>query len=614
MTSNFVPQGTRVRTGMSLDVGWASSAGVKAVNEDFCAAMLPQAGLEAFGAIAAVADGVSTGGGGREAAQTTAATVVRDYFGTRATWDTTAALDRLISAQNAWLVSNNRRRGALAPEGHEATSAAAPARGAPAPLLGLTTLTTLVLRGCSYTVGHVGDTRAYLVRSEGAEARVATQLTQDHVVDHPDMRHQLLRVVGAQDHLVVDYVQGEMREGDVFVLLSDGVHGSLPPRKWLPFLAAGHAQAAADEMVQTALRAGSPDNASAIVVRVCSTGSKSWPDFLGEAKERASPARLRVGDAIDGMTVRALLADNGLRQVVHVAWGEGAHEQAVLKCLHPSRARDPHERGMLAHEAWLMQQLAQSSSAQSAQHWVAPAPPPQEPSQLYCLSAWHEGKPLLPAAASLPDALRWAIQTLAALGGLHRANVVHRDIKPSNLLWCADGVLRVLDLGAATSGLESADAKLLHVGSPSYMNPEQFGYVLGGAAVEPQAANAQSDLYALGVCLYQWLTGRLPYGEVLPYQIGRYHRDPTRASRLNPEVPMWLDHIVMKAVSRNTAERFETAEEFALALERGAVRPLLAPSATPLSQGDPLILWRAAFAVSALFNLALLYWLLFLPR
>jgi serine/threonine protein kinase len=171
----------------------------------------------------------------------------------------------------------------------------------------------------------------------------------------------------------------------------------------------------------------------------------------------------------------------------------------------------------------------------------------------------------------------------------------------------------VLDLGVALSGSEPEATRLHHAGTPSYINPEQFGYSLHGEGAE-QSANAQSDLYALGVTLYQTLTGKLPYGEVLPYQTGRYFRDPVAASRHNPEVPIWLDHIVLKAVARDHKQRFETAEEFALALERGASRPLSAMSATPLLQRDPTVLWKIALAVSALFNGLLVYWLIFLPK
>ena len=94
-----------------------------------------------------------------------------------------------------------------------------------------------------------------------------TQLTQDHAMDHPDFRHKLLRAVGAEDRLVVDYRQGELHVGDIFVLLSDGVHGMLPSG-FLQGLATGSAQALSESLVQEALQRGGRDNATALVVRV----------------------------------------------------------------------------------------------------------------------------------------------------------------------------------------------------------------------------------------------------------------------------------------------------------------------------------------------------------
>jgi hypothetical protein len=97
-------------------------------------------------------------------------------------------------------------------------------------------------------------------------------------------------------------------------------------------------------------------------------------------------------------------------------------------------------------------------------------------------------------------------------------------------------------------------------------------------------------------------------------QSGRYYRDPPAPSRINPQVPIWLDHLVLKAVARDKRRRFETAEELLLALERGTPRPLTAPQPTPLIQRDPTAIWNMALAVSALLNLMLVYWLLLLPK
>ena len=114
--------------------------------------------------------------------------------------------------------------------------------------------------------------------------------------------------------------------------------------------------------------------------------------------------------------------------------------------------------------------------------------------------------------------------------------------------------------------------------------------------------------------LYQLLTGKLPYGDVLPYQVGRYYRDPTAPSRHNPEVPIWLDNVVLNAVARDKKQRFETAEELLLALERGASRPLVAPGTNALMQRDDTVLWKLSLGVSVLVNLLLVYWLLYLPK
>ena len=572
-----------------IDIGFSSLAGKREINEDFAAAMLPEPGRESMGAIAAIADGVSMGGMGREAAQTTVTSLVRDYFATPETWDTTVALDRIIGAQNSWLAGVNRRR-------H--------------PALGLTTLTALVLRGHSYSLAHVGDTRAYLVQDGDV-----TQLTQDHAMDHPDFRHKLLRAVGAEDRLVVDYRQGELHVGDIFVLLSDGVHGMLPSG-FLHGLATGSAQALSESLVQAALQRGGRDNATALVVRVLGMLDASLQDENRLARQLPAPPRLRVGDPIDGFVVTALVADTGVNLLYQVR-DPDSRKLYALKALHPQRSQDEQERAMLAHEAWLARRMA---SSRAAENLVLLHEPPAGASAFYLLYDWHAGETLQQMldrkhAFTLNQAVAVATQTARALGRLHLQGVIHRDVKPANLHQGEDGVLRLLDLGVALSGREPESTRLLHAGTPSYMNPEQWGYHGGTAGETEEDADAGSDLFALGVTLYQLLTGgKLPYGAVLPYQAGRYYRDPIAPSRHRPEVPIWLDHVVLKAVARDRRQRFETAEELLLALDRGASRPLTMLPATPLIQRDPTALWKIALAISALFNALLIYWLLFLPK
>ena len=625
-----------------LDIGFASLAGTKDTNEDFCGALLPEPGMEGMGVIAAVADGVSRGGMGKEAAQTTLVSLLRDYFGTPETWDATVALDRIITSQNAWLCGINRRR---------------------QPAMGMTTLTALVLRGQSYALAHVGDSRAYLLR--GGESR---QMTHDHVVNHPDFQHQLVRAVGLEDRIVVDYVQGDLQVGDVFMLLTDGVYGSLPDARLQALAQGDNAQAASEALLDAALKAGSRDNVTALVVRVLGLLDATLQDENRSAQSLPVPRLLKVGDVLDGLVVTAAVADNGINVVYQAtvatsvpeslsgrglrAGQGGAHEvggghgvepsaaqagtqaaqtdpvkRYIIKALHPARAHDPEELAMLAHEAWLAKRMQSSRAADNLVNIHTDLPGGGARSAFYVLYDWHSGESLQTLLEQqrrfkLPQALTVGRQALRALGLLHRQGVIHRDIKPANLHQGEDGVLRLLDLGVALSGREPAAMRELHAGTPSYVNPEQWGFNCKAGArtggqrtdVPQELPDAQSDLFALGVTLYQVLTGKLPYGDVLPYQVGRYYRDPVAPSRHNPEIPIWLDHVVLKAVARDKRQRFETAEEFLLALERGASRPLSAPAATPLLQRDPTALWKAALAVSVLFNLLLIFWLLFLPR
>ena len=583
-----------------LDFGHTSQAGRKALNEDFAALVSGQGRERERGAIAAIADGVSTGGNGREAAQTTVNTLVNDYFATPDTWETTVALDRILCAHNGWLASMNRRR---------------------QPAVGLTTVTALVLRGQSYTLAHVGDTRAYLLRGGRLQ-----QLTADHVMSQRDLAHQLTRAMGLDDHVVVDYSQGELHSGDLFVLLSDGVHGSLPVRELRQLLRqGGPAQALSDELVQAALRRGSSDNVTALIVQVQGALEATLQDESRRAQDLPVLPLLKVGDTVDGLTVTALVADSGIHRIYQVR--DGATQRLyALKTLLPARAHDAQERATLAHEAWVARRM---QSGQAAPHLARLNDWPVDAAgtgggagagAFYLLYDWHSGDTLGQRLrhrqhVAVGQAVAVTVQAARVLGWLHRQGVVHRDIKPDNLHLGDDGVLRVLDLGVALSGREPEATRRLHAGTPSYMNPEQWpGYERNGDPAG-QLPDAGSDLFALGVTLYQLLShGRLPYGEVVQYQLGRYHRDPVAPSRHNPGVPIWLDQIALKAVARHRAQRFETAEELLLALERGASRPLSAPGTQPLMQRDATALWKIALAVSVLVNLLLIYWLLFLPR
>jgi protein phosphatase len=557
---------------LSVSVGHATETGHRERNEDYAAAVTTEGdSLTTRGVLAALADGMGGGSHGREAAESTVRNLCADYYATPETWDIPKALERVIVAVNRWLhgqALSRREPGGMA-----------------------TTLSALALRGRRYVIAHVGDSRVYRLRS-----RELAQLTHDHVWDRPDMRHVLTRAVGLDAQIHVDFGEGELHQGDVFLLVCDGVWEPLGPRRLHELLLTygQHPDTAAREIVTEALRAGGRDNATALVARVESLPDENLAADLLDVTALPAPGRLTPGALIDGLRVEAILHDSRETLLARVCDEQG--QPFVLKTLSPLAADDAELKRRLVQEEWLARR------AQS--HYFPQVMPRAERHFLYYLLTWHEGATLqqrLDAGRhfSIPDAVSLGIRLLKGLGALHRLDIVHRDVKPANVHLGIDGKLRILDLGVARcEGLGLGD-DTPSAGTPSFMAPEMF---------DGEAATPQTDLYAAGVTLYHLLTRKYPYGEIEPFQHPRFG-EPVPPSRYRPDIPGWLENVMLRAAARNPKNRFETAEEMRLALERGGSQAVSRPLPTPLAERNPLRLWQTAAALSLIANLLLL-WLL----
>ncbi|WP_300321612.1 bifunctional protein-serine/threonine kinase/phosphatase [Accumulibacter sp.] len=557
---------------LRVDVGHSSLTGPRQRNEDFCGMVTPHgAELDNKGLIAAVADGVGGHQGGREAAEYTVRGLLSDYYATPDTWSVPHALERVVVPLNRWLMAEAGRQ----PE-----------------LTGMaTTLTVLVLRGRRYVSGHVGDSRLYLLRDG-----VCTQLTVDHLWEHPELKNVLSRAVGLDRHFRIDFADGELREGDCFLLCSDGVWGALgDSRIRSTLLAHPDAQQAAASLTSLALAAGGSDNASAVVARIEELPPENLRDSLEGTARLPLPPLFKPGQEIDGLLIDEVLHESRATLLYRVT-DQASGQPLVLKTLRPELADDPDEIRALIMEEWRGRRIASPFFAQLL--------PAERRSCLYYLQTWHEGATLQRMLDSglhftVADAVQHGIRLMKGLSALHRLDVAHRDVKPDNIHIGRDGRLRILDLGVALS-LSEDDPGVGSPGTPSYMAPE----LLAG---EP--AGPAHDLYAAGVTLYHLLTRKYPYGEVEPFQHPRFG-EPVAPTRYRPDIPGWLENVLLKAVAREPALRFETAEEFLLALERGASRPVSRPPVTPLAMRNPLLTWRIIAGASLLLNLLLLMLLL----
>ena len=158
----------------------------------------------------------------------------------------------------------------------------------------------------------------------------------------------------------------------------------------------------------------------------------------------------------------------------------------------------------------------------------------------------------------IPRIIELVFKCSKALDYAHRLGIIHRDIKPANILMTSEGEIKISDFGAALS-LGSETTQVTGVGSPAYMSPEQ---------VRDQQLNHQTDIFSLGVVMYQLLTGRLPFKATnnfsMVYQI--INVDPPPPSIHRPEIPPAVDVIAKKALQKNLERRYQTWSDFSAAL------------------------------------------------
>ncbi|HEY3301619.1 MAG TPA: bifunctional protein-serine/threonine kinase/phosphatase [Methylophilaceae bacterium] len=558
---------------LQITVGESSVKGPRERNEDYTSVVTPGAAQLAIkGALVAVADGVSGNAGGGEAAEMTVRTVSADYYATPDTWQTHAALDKVLTAANRWVLAQaaaNRDMAGMA-----------------------TTLSLLVLKGQRYVLAHVGDTRIYRLRN-----KVLEQLTNDHVWDRPDMRHVLKRAIGLDRNLTVDFAEGLLEVGDVFVIMSDGVWEPLGEQAiHHGMMLYDSPQLISEHFTKLALEKGGQDNATALVVRIDGVGSDSLAELLSDAKNLPVPAKLKVGEILDGFTVEGILHDSRATVLYKVRNQSG--QLFVLKTLQPILANDADSCQALMNEEWLAKRVVSQCVPQ-----VLPLNIEQR-KHLYYVMTWHEGATL---QQRLENGHHFTVNGVAKVGAdllrglsmLHRLNILHRDIKPANIHIGADQRLRILDLGVALNTTVSTPEAMENPGTPSFMAPELF---------EGNGATIATDVYAAGVTLYYLLTRKYPYGEIEPFQKPRFG-EPIRPTRYRPEIPSWLENIILKAIAVDTAKRFETSEEMLVALEHGELRPI-AMQKTPLIARARLVKWQWLAIFSLMLNFLLIYLLM----
>ncbi|MFI8963333.1 protein kinase [Streptomyces sp. NPDC053493] len=258
--------------------------------------------------------------------------------------------------------------------------------------------------------------------------------------------------------------------------------------------------------------------------------------------------------------LRDLLGEGGMASV-YLAYDSALDRQVAIKTLHTELGREQSFRERFRREAQAVAKLSHTnivSVFDTGEDTLDGAVMP------YIVMEYVEGQPLgsvlgadIQAYGAMPadKALKVTADVLAALEVSHEMGLVHRDIKPGNVMMTKRGVVKVMDFGIARamqSGVTSMTQTGMVVGTPQYLSPEQ---ALG------RAVDARSDLYSVGIMLFQLLTGRLPFDADSPLAIAYAHvqEEPVAPSSVNRSVTPAMDALVARALKKNPNERFPSA-------------------------------------------------------
>ena len=430
----------------------------------------------------------------------------------------------------------------------------------------VSTLSVAVVEGDRLFGLNVGDSRIYL--SRGGELE---QLSRDHVDEAQS--HVLCRAIGLGHDVEAHCFETELRDGDIALLCSDGMSNVLDAGELRTQLArrtsarslVAHARERATEETL--------DDISAVVINLLEAGKLR---AMSELPLRI-PETLRKGEIIDGYELQRSFAGSD-----RVWLARKGDRRWTLKFA--PREANEHEavREQFVKEAW--------NAARVRGEWFVEAFTPEHASARYYVQEFVEAPSLKTLLGSRTLAVDEAIalgQFLAeASAQLLRLDLVHGDLKPENILVLSDYDrlrFKLVDLGSSAE-IFSVTSR---AGTASYLAPERFH----GAPV-----SERTEIFAIGVTLYEALTGRLPHGEIERFQTPRFHSAKSPAA-LNANIPPWLASVILRAVAIDPAERYQHYSELTFDLAHPERVEPFHPKGAPLLTRDPLAFYRAGFFV-----------------
>ncbi|MGD0898830.1 MAG: protein kinase [Thermoguttaceae bacterium] len=575
---------------MEITYACLSSQGpVRSNNEDFVGFWSPQSQdlARSHGALVVIADGVGGQGQGEVASQLAVQSALAAFEGSKPDVPPKQLLWQVFNAANLAVYDRGMAQRA---DGRMAT-----------------TLTAACFRHNEVTIAHVGDCRAYLVQGGRIQ-----QLTSDHSyvamqlklglisakeAATSDMRSLLTRSVGRDPVVQVDFHTQPVYGGDLFIQCSDGLHHCVTEEEIAEIVTHARPDEACRQLVALAEKRGTDDNLSVQVVRIDRVEEVMFYRGLPIYREFEPPMsnEVEVGQVLDGrFHITEVISRSGMASIFK-AVDLATKQPAAVKIPFMQFESDP---------AFFSRFQREEAIGRTLSHpYVLRILPVEEKSRPYIAMEYLDGQTLrqvLQSVERMPvaDALAIAGRICEALEYLHSQNVIHRDLKPENVMLCRDGSIRIMDFGIAkVAGLRrlTFTGFSASMGTPDYMAPEQ---------VKGKRGDARTDLYSLGVMLYEMTTGALPFEGNNPYAImhARLVGDPVAPRKWNPELSPQVEEIILHALERQPFDRYPSAAAMKIELDH--------PSSVALTgrreRLRPQVPWRSRWRSMRVVVLAIL--------
>ena len=263
-----------------------------------------------------------------------------------------------------------------------------------------------------------------------------------------------------------------------------------------------------------------------------------------------------IGENVGHYRILEQLGQGGMA-TIYKAYHPALDRHVAIKVLHPAFTEDPNFLKRFGREAQVVARLEHPS--------IVPIYDFSEHAgQPYLVMKFIEGETLKARLARGPLAISEMVRVIEAVGEAlayaHKQGVLHRDIKPSNILLTRDGPVYLADFGLAKMAQagESTLSSDMLMGTPHYISPEQ--------ARGAKNLDAGTDIYSLGVVLYELTVGRVPFSADTPFSIIHDHiySPLPRPTQVNPRVPQEVERVLLKALAKERADRFSTVDELVL--------------------------------------------------